>query len=90
MEQTIKRQEVWVNEQKQDAAETYRIDVINKRPDAVRDMMRRVKEINEGIKARGIQGLVPPASVANIVKTSREIRGLKQRRELRYKQEELS
>jgi hypothetical protein len=89
MDQTIRRQEIWVSEEKADISETYRIARLRKDPDALRDMMKSVRELNAKIRSRGIQRLVPLASVSRIIQSSREVKGKKQRREQAYKQLEL-
>lgn len=88
-DQTIRRQESWAAEAKADAAETYRIARINKDKDALKNLMRAVKEINDGIRSRGIQNLVPLTSVAKIIQASKESQTKQQRREQRYKRVEL-
>jgi hypothetical protein len=85
-EQTVRRQEAWAAEQKTDAAETYRIARLNNKPDALKNMMNSVKEINEGIRSRGIEKLVPMATVSKIIESSRQSKTKQQQRELRYKQ----
>ncbi|MCK9565226.1 MAG: PLxRFG domain-containing protein, partial [Methanothrix sp.] len=85
MDQTIKRQEAWAADAKASAAETYRVARINKDPDALKNMMKAVKEINQGIKDRGIQAIVPLTSVAKIVQSSRQIKGKGELREEAYK-----
>ena len=87
--QTIKRLESWASEAKTDAAESYRVSRINKDPAALKNMMKAVKEINQGIRSRGIEKLVPLASVSRIVAQSREKKGVKERREMRFKATEL-
>lgn len=89
MNQTIKRQEDWAQEKKRDAAETYRVEKINKDPKAMVHLMAAVKEINQDIRDRGLQKIVPLASVSTVIKSSRELMNKKQQKEMRYKQTEL-
>ena len=89
MNQTIKRQETWASEAKASAGEEYRIARLNNRPDALKNMMMAVKDINQGIKSRGISQLVPPATVSKIIAASRESKTKQMRKEMRYKREEL-
>jgi hypothetical protein len=49
-------------------------------------MMNSVREINEGIRSRGIEKLVPMATVAKIIESSRQSKTKQQIREQRYKQ----
>jgi len=83
--QEIRRQEMWASEKKTTAGERYRIDRIQKDPNALRNLMREVKSINEGIRARGIQRLVPLASVQKIIQGSRLKKTAQQRRAQQYK-----
>jgi hypothetical protein len=85
--QTIIRQETWANEAKQEVSERYRIAVINKDPNAVRDMMKNVADVNKQIRSRGLQMLVPPLTVSRVVQNSREVRGKKLARETAYRQQ---
>lgn len=89
MNQTIKRQEAWTAEKKADAGERYRIAKIKKDPNALKDLMANVKEINAGIRSRGIERLVPLTSVSKIIQSSRQVRGKQQMREMAYKRNEL-
>jgi hypothetical protein len=86
-DQTIRRQESWAAEAKTDAAETYRVARINGDKKALANLVKDVKEINQGIKDRGIQNLVPFTSVAKVIQSSRQIKGIKERREMQYKKE---
>jgi hypothetical protein len=85
-DQTVRRQEAWAAEAKTDAAETYRIARLNQKPDALKNMMNSVREINEGIRSRGIEKLVPMATVAKIIESSRQSKTKQAIREQRYKQ----
>jgi hypothetical protein len=87
--QTIKRQEVWAADKKANAGERYRIARIQNDPNALKDLIANVREINQGIRNREIQRLVPLTSVSKIIQSSRQARGLKERRERQYKQAEL-
>jgi hypothetical protein len=81
----VLRQEAWASEAKRDAAEEYRVAKIKNDPKALANLVKAVKEINEGIRIRGIEKLVPPAKLSTILQSSREVRGLKERREAAYK-----
>jgi hypothetical protein len=85
--QTIIRQETWANEAKQEVSERYRIAVINKDPNAVRDMMKNVAEVNKDIRSRGLQTLITPLTVSRVVQNSREVRGKKLAKENAYRQQ---
>jgi hypothetical protein len=85
--QTIIRQETWANEAKQEVSERYRIALINKDPNAVRDMMKNVANVNKQIRSRGLQMLVPPLTVSRVVQNSREVRGKKLAKETAYRQQ---
>jgi hypothetical protein len=87
--QTIKRQEAWVADKKAEAGERYRIAKIKKDPDILKDLMANVKEINHGIRSRGLEKLVTLTSVSKIIQSSRQIRGKQQMREMAYKREQL-
>jgi len=87
--QIIKRQEEWGQEAKRDLSETYRIEKVNRDPKAMQHLMAGVKEINQQIKDRGIQQLVPLVSVSTIIKNSRELMNKKQRKEEAYKRSAL-
>ncbi|RPJ12088.1 MAG: PLxRFG domain-containing protein, partial [Deltaproteobacteria bacterium] len=84
-EQEIKRMEAWAADKKTNAAESYRVARINKDPKAMPDLLKAVKKINQGIKNRGMQRLVPPASLSKIIQSSRQIKGAQQRREMAWK-----
>jgi hypothetical protein len=83
--QTIKRQEQWAADVKADAAEEFRIQKLNKDPNATKNLIRRVNEINQGIKDRGIERLVTRAQVSTIIQNSRQAKDAKARREQAYK-----
>lgn len=89
MEQTIKRQEAWYSDKVATAGARFRIARINHDPNATRDLIRAVTDINEGRKSRGIEKLVPRASVSRIIQSSRQVKGAKERRERLYKAAEL-
>ena len=88
-DQTIRRQESWAAEAKADAAETYLVARVNGDKDALKNLMRDVKEINTGIRSRGIQNLVPLTSVAKVIQASKQSKTKQQLREQRYKRVEL-
>ncbi len=88
-DQTIRRQETYVQELKTDAGERYRIARINGDPKALSKMMAEVKDINKKIKDRGLESLVPRATVQKIIEASRESQTKKQSREMAYKKTEL-
>ena len=82
----IQHQERWAAEKKARAGERFRIARIQKDPDALKNLIRDVRDINAGIHARGIEKLVPRANVSRIIQASRQPRGAKEKRERRYKQ----
>jgi hypothetical protein len=86
---TTTRQEAWVADQKTHITETLRVAKIKGDPDAVKDMMKTVRELNQKIRSRGLEKLVPLASVQRIIQAARAKRGIKQRREEAYKRAEL-
>jgi hypothetical protein len=85
LSQTVRRQESWAAEKKADAAEAYRVARVQGDPNAMKDLMTAVREINTGIKSRGLQKLVPLTSVGKIIQNSRQMKGAKERREQAYK-----
>jgi hypothetical protein len=87
--QTILRQEAWAADKKRAAGERYRIAKIKGDPDALKDLAANVVEINQGIRNRGLEKLIPLTSVSKIITSSRQVMGAKQRRELGYKRDEL-
>lgn len=89
MNQTIQRQESWAAELKSDAGERYRIARLHKDPDALKNLMKDVKEINDAIRARDLTKLVPLTSVSKIVQASKQAKTAQQRREKAYKAAEL-
>jgi hypothetical protein len=88
-EQTVKRQTAWVAEEKRDAGEEYRVARLKGDPKALKNMMDRVKEINQKIKSRDLRHLVPPATVAKIIQSSKESMTKTRIREQKYKHGEL-
>lgn len=88
-DQIVRRQETYIQELKTDAGEKYRIARLNGEPKALSNMMKDVKEINTKIKDRGLDGLVPRATVQKIIAASKESQTKKQIKEARYKRTEL-
>jgi hypothetical protein len=86
---TAQRLEAWVADQKTNIAETLRIARLQKKPDAIKEAMVSVRELNQKIRDRDLQKLVPMASMQRIILASRQIPGTKQRREAAYKRSEL-
>lgn len=84
--QVIKRQEEWGQEAKRDLSETYRIEKTNRDPKAMQHLMAGVKKLNQKIKDRGIQQIVPLVNVSTVIRNSREKMTKKQRKEVAYKQ----
>jgi len=89
MHATVKRQEAWVAEKKTNIAETLRIARLQHKPDAMKEAMESVRDLNQKIRSRGLQGLVPFTSLFRIIRASRQIPGVKERRERKYKEAEL-
>lgn len=87
--QNIVRQTAWVNDLKQNVAERYRTARLNNDPDATKDMLANVKEVNAKIRSRNLQRLVKPLKVSNVIKSAKPKIGVRQRREMLYKREEL-
>jgi len=87
--QNIVRQTAWVNDLKQNVAERYRTARLNNDPDATKDMLANVKKVNEKIRSRNLQRLVTPLKVSNVIKSAKPKIGVRQRREMLYKREEL-
>jgi hypothetical protein len=90
MNQIIRRQEKWVTEKKANIAQTLKFDRLNGDPNALTKAKKATDELKQGIKDRGIQDLVPHFTFTDIVKASKKKPGAKERREARYKREELS
>jgi hypothetical protein len=86
---TTTRQEAWVADQKTHITETLRVAKIKGDPDAVKDMMKSVRELNQKIRSRGLEKLVPMASIQRIIQAAKMKHGIKQRREEAYKRAEL-
>ena len=86
--QSMKRLESWVSEQKSLVGERYRTARLKKDPNALRDLMREVRDINGSIRARGLEKLVPLATVPKIVQSSRQVMTTQKRRENRYRAEQ--
>lgn len=80
IEQTVKKQVMWANEQKQNISESYRIDRIQKNPEAMKTMLSAVRKLNLKIKDEKIP--VPRANISTIIKNSRGTKNLQKRREL--------
>ena len=89
MHATVKRQEAWVAEKKTNIAETLRIARLQHKPDAMKEAMESVRDLNQKIRSRELQGLVPFTSLSRIIRASRQISGIKERRERKYKEAEL-
>jgi hypothetical protein len=89
MNQIIRRQEKWVTEKKANIAQTLKFDRLNGDPNALTKAKKATDELKQGIKDRGIQDLVPHFTFTDIVKASKKKPGAKERREARYKREEL-
>ena len=85
MNQTVRRQEAWAADQKASAGEKYRIAKIQKDPDALKNLMHDVRDINQGIRDRGLQKLIPLTSVSKVIQSSRQVVTAKERREKAYK-----
>jgi hypothetical protein len=66
IEWSLKNQVNWANEQKRLLSERYKIDLIEKNPNAIKNLLSGVKEINGDIKSRGIPTTL--ASVSRIKK----------------------
>jgi hypothetical protein len=80
IEQSVKKQVMWANEQKKNISESYRIDRIQNNKDALKTMMKDIKELNQKIADRKIP--VPRASMSTIIKSSIATKSLQKRREL--------
>jgi hypothetical protein len=80
IEQSVKVQVMWANEQKKNISESYRIDRLQNSKDAQKEMMTAVKELNQKISERKIP--VPKANMSTIIKNSRETKSLQKRREI--------
>jgi hypothetical protein len=78
-----------VNDLKQNVAERYRTARLNNDPDATKDMLANVKEVNAKIRSRNLQRLVKPLKVSNVIKSAKPKIGVRQRWEMLYKREEL-
>lgn len=89
MDATIKRQKAWVDGRKADIAETYRVERLNRNPNATKNMIKAVRELNSDIKDRDLESLVPRATVGKIIQSSRQIKNMQERRQERYKRAEL-
>jgi hypothetical protein len=87
--QNIVRQTAWVNDLKQNVAERYRAAKLNNDKDAMKDMLANVKEVNAKIRSRNLQRLVKPLKVSNVIKSAKPKIGVRQRREMMHKQQEL-
>lgn len=87
--QNIVRQTAWVNDLKKNVAERYRAARLNNDKDATKDMMNNVREVNAKIRSRNLQRLVTPLKVSNVIKSAKPKIGVRQRREMLYKREEL-
>jgi uncharacterized protein (UPF0303 family) len=85
IEQSVKVQVMWANEQKKNISESYRIDKLQNDPDASRNMMKAVRDLNDKIKSREIP--VPRAQISSIIKNSRATKSLQKRRELSRRRE---
>jgi hypothetical protein len=81
IEQTVKSQVLWAKESKKRISETFRIDRLQKDPNALKTMMSSVRELNTKIKAWKIPET--PARMSTIIKNSRETKNLQKRRELK-------
>lgn len=86
---TTTRQEAWVADQKTHITETLRVAKLKGDKNAVKDMTKSVRELNQKIRSRGLQKLVPLASVSRILQAARQTHGLKEARERGYKRAEL-
>ena len=87
--QNVVRQTAWVNDLKQNVAERYRAARLNNDPNATKDMMANVREVNKKIRSRNLQRLVTPLKVSNVIKSASIKIGTRQRREMMYKRTEL-
>ena len=52
-------------------------------------MIAGVREVNAKIRSRNLQRLVTPLKVSNVIKSAKPKIGVRQRREMLYKREEL-
>jgi hypothetical protein len=84
--QTVLRQVEWANNAKEDIAEEYRIALVKNDPDALKNMIKGVASVNTSIRNRGLQYLVTPMTVRNVIQSSRPQHGMRQIREAAYKQ----
>lgn len=80
VEQAVKKQVLWATEEKSNISERFRIDRLQNDKDALKTMLKSVRELNIKLRERKIP--VPLANVSSIIKNSRQTKNLQKRREL--------
>jgi hypothetical protein len=84
-QRTMKNIEAVYNEKRKDIYETYKIAKSKNDPKALKELMDDIKEFNAARKAKGIEDLVAPIKLSNVLKAARPTPTRKERRESRWK-----
>lgn len=84
VEWSVKNTVTWANEQKRILTESYRIDRLQNKSGALKDLMNGIRELNAEIKDRKIP--TPLAKVSTVVKNSRAKKTKQQLREIRARE----
>lgn len=81
IEQSVKSQILWAKTEKKNISESFRIDRLQRDPNALKTMMSSVRELNTKIKSWKIPET--PARISTIMANSRATKNLQKRRELK-------